>query len=156
MDIWLNINRWISDWLSYKWLIYKDFCNLKIWKPTLSNKTKKCNISSPPLMPWQYYPTEKLYNSSNVDETMKTIVNFFLFFFIYLFFIFWFFKSFYCFFICFIYFLDEKIMHKTHKSKQKQKRHFYALKKHLMGRKSLIFLFPFCVFCAFWACKIFP
>ena len=45
---------------------------------------------------------------------------------------------------------------KTHISEQKQKRqHFYALKKHLRGRKSLIRLFAFlcflCVFCAFCA-----
>ena len=157
MDIWFDINRWISDWLSYKWLIYKDFCNIKIWKPTLSNKTKKCNLSSPPLMPWQYYPTEKLYNSSNVDETMKTIVNFFLLFYLFIYLFFDFLNLFIVFlFVLFIFLTRKLCMHKTHKSKQKQKRHFYALKKHLMRRKSLIFLFPFCVFCAFCACKIFP
>ena len=42
---------------------------------------------------------------------------------------------------------------KTHISEQKQKRqHFYALKKHLRGRKSLIRLFAFlCFLCAFYA-----
>ena len=45
---------------------------------------------------------------------------------------------------------------KTHISEQKQKRQrFYALKKHLRGRKSLIRLFAFlcflCAFCAFCA-----
>ena len=46
---------------------------------------------------------------------------------------------------------------KTHISKQKQKRQrFYALKKHLRGKKSLIHLFAFCAFawlrlCAFCA-----
>ena len=127
MDIWLDINRWISDWLSYKWLSYKDFCNIKIWKPTLSNKTKKCNLSSPPLMPWQYYPTEKLYNSSNVEETMKTNVNFFFFIYLLLFFffflIFWFFKFFYCFlFVLFIFVTRKLCIHKTQKSEQKQKK----------------------------------
>ena len=47
---------------------------------------------------------------------------------------------------------------KTHISEQKQKRQrFYALKKHLRGRKSLIRLFAFlcflCAFCAFLCVK---
>ena len=156
MDIWLDINRWISDWLSYKWLSYKDFCNIKIWKPTLSNKTKKCNLSSPPLMPWQYYPTEKPYNSSNVEETMKTDVNFFFYFFIFfLFFHCLFFLLFFSF-ALFIFLTRKFCIHKTHKSEQKLKRHFYALKKHLNGRKLLNCLFAFCAFCAFCACKVFP
>ena len=153
MDIWLDINRWISDWLSYKWLSYKDFCNIKIWKPTLSNKTKKCNLSSPPLMPWQYYPTEKPYNSSNVEETMKTNVNFFFFFF-------WFFDFLNFFIVFYLFYLflwrENYAYIKRIKASKNKKRHFYALKKHLMGRKSLICLFPFCVFRAFCACKIFP
>ena len=44
---------------------------------------------------------------------------------------------------------------KTHISKQKQRRqHFYVLKKHLRGKKSLIRLFAFlyflCAFCTFY------
>ena len=39
---------------------------------------------------------------------------------------------------------------KMHISEQKLKRqHFYALKKHLKGKKSLIRLFAFSAFCAF-------
>ena len=59
------------------------------------------------------------------------------------------------------YFLNIKISHvqnahKNHISQQKQKRQrFYALKKCLRGRKSLIRLFAFlcflCAFCAFCA-----
>ena len=46
---------------------------------------------------------------------------------------------------------------KTHVSEQKRKRQrFYALKKHLRGRKLLIHLFPFlCFWCAFCAFCVF-
>ena len=63
------------------------------------------------------------------------------------------------------YFLNKKISHtkstestKTHISEQKQKsQRFYALKKHLSGRKLLVHLYVFlcflCAFCAFLCVK---
>ena len=67
-------------------------------------------------------------DSSNVNEIIKAILNFFIFFFT---------KRFY--------------PHTTYISKQKQKRQrFYAHKKYLRGRKSLIRLFLFLCFLCFW------
>ena len=63
-----------------------------------------------------------VHTSSNVNEAIKTISNFFM-------------KKF--------------PTHKPHTSEQKQKRqHFYAHKKHLRGRTSLVRLFaPLCFLC---------
>ena len=67
-----------------------------------------------------------IHVSSNVNEVIRAVLNF----------LFFFTKRFH--------------KHKMHTSEQKQKRqHFYAHKKHLMRKKSLIRLFAFLCFLCF-------
>ena len=70
------------------------------------------------------------HSSSNVNEVIRAILNFFFFT-----------QRFYT---------HKK--HKTHISEQKEKRQrFYALKKHLRRRKSIVRLYTFCAFYALYA-----
>ena len=59
-----------------------------------------------------------------------------------------------------VFYFNEEILHaqNAYKRTKTKRQHFYAHKKHLRSRKSLIPLFAFCVFYAFYAfcaCKNF-